>query len=230
MRVSGGASWGVVKICGLTTAEDALAAAAAGADLVGFVFFPHSRRCLPSAAAAWIATLPLAGVLRVGVFRDQEPGLVEELAAAAGLELVQLHGEESPEVCARLGGRGRVIKAVSVGGAVDWGRVRVFAEVARILFDTASPTGGGTGRTFDWSLLAERPAGLSFWLAGGLHPANVGAAIALARPDGVDVASGVELGVGRKDPARMRAFVGAARAAWASLEEVRGGMDETAAR
>lgn len=230
MPVRGGARGGVVKICGLTTADDALAAAAAGADLLGFVFFPHSRRCLPAAAAPWIAALPLEGVGRVGVFRDQEAGLIEELAAAAGLELVQLHGNEGPEVCARLGGRGRVIKAVSVEGPVDWGRVRAFGEVAQILFDTASPTGGGTGRTFDWSLLAGRPPGLSFWLAGGLHPANVGAAIALARPDGVDVASGVELAGGRKDPARMRAFVGAARAAWAGLEEGRGGVDETPAR
>lgn len=230
MRVSGGARRGVVKICGLTTAGDALAAAAAGADLLGFVFFPHSRRCLPAAATAWIAALPLGRAGRVGVFRDQEAGLIEEVVAAAGLELVQLHGDEDPETCARLGGRGRVIKAVSVDGPVDWGRVRAWAEVARILFDTASPTGGGTGRTFDWSLLAACPPGLSFWLAGGLNPGNVGAAIALARPEGVDVASGVELAVGRKDPARMRAFVGAARAAWAGLEEGRGGVDETPAR
>jgi phosphoribosylanthranilate isomerase len=199
-----------VKICGLTNPEDALAANAAGADFLGFVFFPASRRCLGEDAASWIAALPGRSV---GVFRDQPRDIVERLRDAAGLDLVQLHGDEPPEACAALGGRERVIKAVSVAGAVDWGRVAAYAGAARILFDTASPTGGGTGVTFDWRALEERPPGFAFWLAGGLRPGNVGEAIVRLRPAGVDVASGVEQAVGRKDPARIRAFIDAVRAA-----------------
>lgn len=204
---------GVVKICGLTTPEDARAAAAAGADLVGFVFFPGSRRRLGEGEAAWIRELPDTPP-RVGVFRDQDPAWVEEMVGRAKLSWVQLHGAEAPEVCAALGRCSRVIKAVSVNGPLDWGRLAAWAEVAQILFDTASPTGGGSGRPFDWSLVARRSCQFPVWLAGGLEPDNVASAIALVRPQGVDVASGVEIAVGRKDPARMRAFVAAARAAW----------------
>lgn len=199
-----------VKICGLTNPEDALAAHAAGADYVGFVFFPASRRCLGEDAAAWISALPGR---KVGVFRDQPRADVERIRDAARLELVQLHGSETPEECAALGGRERVIKAISVTGAIDWRRVQACAGVARILFDTASPTGGGTGAVFDWSLLDGRPAGLELWLAGGLRPENVAEAIARVHPAGVDVASGVERSVGRKDPDRIRAFIDAVHAA-----------------
>ncbi len=194
-----------VKICGLTSAADAAAAVEAGADYLGFVFFPVSRRCLEPAAAAWIRGV--GGAARVGVFRDQDPDLVRSVRAAAGLDLVQLHGHESPQACAALGGRDAVVKAIHVGGAVDWSEVAAYASVARILFDTASPTGGGTGRTFDWERLAGRPEGLRFWLAGGLSPDNVAAAVRRLRPAGIDVASGVELGVGRKDADRMRRLV-----------------------
>jgi phosphoribosylanthranilate isomerase len=208
MRVS-------IKICGLTSADDAHAAVAAGADAIGFVFFPASRRCLDADASAWIRALE--GTPKVGVFRNQERAVIERVRDAAGLDLVQLHGDESVELCAALGGRERVIKAIPVAGAVNWRQVERYARVARILFDTASPTGGGTGRIFDWSLLAQRPHGLEFWLAGGLRPENVARAIAAVRPAGVDVASGVEHAVGRKDAARMRLFVSAVRAAGAGL-------------
>jgi phosphoribosylanthranilate isomerase len=197
-----------VKICGLTCAEDALDAREAGADYLGFVFFPASRRCLDEGAAAWIAGVPGP---KVGVFRDQPHEVVERVRSAARLELVQLHGGETPEACAALGGRERVIKAISVTGAIDWRRVRAYAGVARILFDSASPTGGGTGAVFDWALLDGCPAGMELWLAGGLRPENVAEAIARVRPAGVDVASGVERSVGRKDPARIRAFIDAVR-------------------
>jgi phosphoribosylanthranilate isomerase len=199
-----------VKICGLTNPDDAREAHAAGADFLGFVFFPSSRRCLGENAAAWIAGLPGR---KVGVFRDQPPAFVARVRDAARLDLVQLHGGEPLEACAALGGRESVIKAISVADALDWDAVAAYADVARVLFDTASPTGGGTGATFDWGLLKCRPAGLRFWLAGGLRPANVGGAIAVVRPEGVDVASGVERSVGRKDPATIRAFIAAVRAA-----------------
>jgi phosphoribosylanthranilate isomerase len=199
-----------VKICGLTNPEDALDARAAGADYLGFVFFPASRRCLTESDAGWIRAVPGA---KVGVFRDQDPGVIAAIRESAGLELVQLHGAETRETCETMGGRGRVIKAISVGERIDWGRVSAYAEVARILFDTASPTGGGTGRAFDWGLLGDRPVGLDPWLAGGLRPETVGDAVRRFRPSGVDVASGVEQAVGRKDPARIRAFIAAVREA-----------------
>lgn len=201
-----------VKVCGLTSAADAAAARRCGADYLGFVFFPQSLRCLSVEDAAWIRGIE--GVPKVGVFRDQEPAFIREVRDAAGLDLVQLHGGEGPECCAALGGEERVVKAIPVSdGPLDWRTVRSFVGAARILFDTATPRGGGSGRTFDWRLLAERPADLAFWLAGGLDPGNVGEAILTLRPAGVDVASGVETGVGRKDAGRMQAFVDAVRAA-----------------
>ncbi|MDD5562987.1 MAG: phosphoribosylanthranilate isomerase [Thermoanaerobaculaceae bacterium] len=199
-----------VKICGLTNLADARAAVAAGADFVGFLFDPGSRRFV-GPSPAWIRGVE--GASKVGVFRNQDVAAVARAREAAALDVVQLHGDEPPEACAALGGPARVIKAVSVSGAVDWAVVARYARVARILFDTASAAGGGTGRTFDWDALAGAPAGLEFWLAGGLDPENVAAAVARVRPAGVDVASGVEAAVGRKDAARMRAFVAAARGA-----------------
>ena len=208
-----------VKICGLTCAADAADAARAGADLLGFVFFPASRRCLDPAASSWLRDL--GGTPRVGVFRDQPRDFVEEVRRRAGLAWVQLHGDETPEDCAALGGRERVIKAVSVSGPVDWARVEGYRPVARLLFDTASPSGGGTGRVFDWRLLDGRPEGLEFLLAGGLDPDNVAAAVASVHPAGVDVASGVEREAGRKDAGKMQAFVRAARATLATGGEER---------
>lgn len=200
-----------VKICGLTSAADTEAALAAGADYLGFVFFPASRRCLGWTDGTWVRRI--RGAPKVGVFRDQGPDFIRAVRDEARLDLVQLHGNEPPELCAALGGRDRVIKAVSVGTAISWQEVAQYAEVARILFDTATPAGGGSGRCFDWDLLADRPAGLEFWLAGGLRPENVAEAIRRLRPRGVDVASGVEGLPGRKDAGKMHVFVEAVRAA-----------------
>lgn len=194
-----------IKICGLTDAGDAMLAAEAGADYLGFVFAPGSPRQLDLGACLWIRGLPMTG--KVGVFRNQAEALIRQVWERAGLELVQLHGEEPPELCQRLGGREKVIKAVTVRGEVDWGKVRAYASVARILFDA----GAGTGQVFPWELLRQAPEGLEFWLAGGLKPGNVAQAIAACRPKGVDVASGVESALGRKDPVKVRAFVAAVR-------------------
>lgn len=200
-----------VKICGLTTVDDVRGAVGAGADYLGFVFFPFSRRCLPPEACAWIRRE--AGAPKVGVFRDQSISFISRIRDEAELDLVQLHGEETPELCAKLGGRQRVIKAIPVGDSVDWGMVTEHGEVARLLFDAASPYGGGAGRAFNWRLMAAAPADLAFWLAGGLTPENVAAAIAATHAAGVDVASGVEATVGRKDADRVRRFVDSVRAA-----------------
>jgi phosphoribosylanthranilate isomerase len=198
-----------VKICGLTNPADARAAAAEGADFLGFVFFPASGRYVGVSAPSWVRVLE--GAPKVGVFRDQNEATVRRVRDDAALDLVQLHGGEPPEMCEALGGRARVIKAISVGGEVDWGRAAEYAGVARVLFDTASEFGGGSGRLFDWSLLAGAPAGLEFWLAGGLTPENVAGAVAQVGPAGVDVASGVEATLGRKDLEKVRRFITAVR-------------------
>jgi phosphoribosylanthranilate isomerase len=161
------------------------------------------------AAATWIRVI--GGARKVGVFRDQDPQLIRRVREDGGLDLVQLHGHETPELCAELGGREKVIKAIPVDKGTDWGLVAAYGQVARVLFDTGSPSGGGTGRPFDRSRLAGVPPDLAFWLAGGLTPENVARAVAEVRPAGVDVATGVEAAVGRKDLGKMRAFIAAVR-------------------
>jgi len=126
-----------VKICGLTNPGDARAAVEAGADYLGFVFHPASPRYVGLTAGSWIRLVE--GSPTVGVFRDQDPDLVGQVREEAGLDLVQLHGRETPELCAELGGRGRVIKAIPVNETVDWGLVTAFGQAAHVLFDTASP-------------------------------------------------------------------------------------------
>lgn len=203
-----------VKICGITSVEDARAAAVAGADAIGFVFWPGSPRAVdPAAARAIAATLP-PFVARVGVFVDAPPDQMRAIADEVGLDLVQLHGDEPPEAVARA--PRRAVKAVRVGpGFRPEEALRYDGAAAALLLDTRVDDGGspgGTGRTFDWSLVRRVREGTSFLLlAGGLTPDNVEQAIAAVRPDGVDVSSGVESAPGRKDPAKVRAFVDAVR-------------------
>jgi phosphoribosylanthranilate isomerase len=201
----------IVKICGLTNPDDARVAIDAGADLLGFVFAPGSRRWAGWEACSWIRGI--CGARKVGVFRDQSVGEIAAIRREAGLDLVQLHGSEPPSACADLGGRERVIRAVAVARALDWAAVASIERVARVLFDTATARGGGSGEMFDWSLLANRPVASDCFLAGGLTPENVADAIAVVHPWGVDVASGVEAQPGRKDPEKLRRFVSAAREA-----------------
>jgi len=204
-----------VKVCGITSVEDGLLAAQAGADAVGFVFWPGSPRRVDLAAARRIARALPPFVLRVGVFVD---ALREEMARAVeevGLDLLQLHGHEPPESLADL--PRRALKAVGVGdGFVPEDALRYEGRAAGILLDTRSDGGppGGTGQSFDWTrarAVRERAAFLV--LAGGLNPANVHLALSAVRPDGVDVSSGVEAAPGRKDPEKVRAFMAAVREA-----------------
>lgn len=203
-----------VKICGITTVEDGRLAVAAGADAVGFVFWPKSPRAvLPSTARLIAAALP-PFVLRVGVFVDASPEEMRRVADEVGLDVVQLHGDEPPEAVS-LAPR-RAIKAVRVGpGFRPEDALRYAGRAGALLLDTRADgldTPGGTGRTFDWSLVRPVREGTPFLvLAGGLTPDNVGEAIAAVRPDAVDVSSGVESSPGRKDPAKVRAFVDAVR-------------------
>jgi phosphoribosylanthranilate isomerase len=197
-----------VKICGITTEEDALLATALGADAVGFVFAPSPRQVHAALVHDIVRRLP-PEILTVGVFRDEHPDRVIELASAAGVRAVQLHGHEPPEAAHRIHPTVRLlIKAFPAGSdqlprAREWG-----ADV--ILVDSPNP---GSGTMFDWSLVGDLPQDLRLLLAGGLTPDNVATAIERVQPWGVDVSSGVEQEPGRKDPVRLRDFIHAARAA-----------------
>lgn len=195
-----------VKICGISRSEDALAAAAAGADALGFVFYPASRRWLePALAARIMATLP-PFVTTVGLFLNAEAALVRDVLARVPLDLLQFHGTEEPAYCASFGRP--YIKAVPMGeggDVVDYGR-RFDSAQALLLDSHRSGTSGGRGERFDWSRVpAMRPKPII--LAGGLDAASVGQAIRQLRPYGVDVSSGVETAPGIKDAALIQAFI-----------------------
>ncbi len=206
-----------VKICGITSAEDARCAAEAGADALGFVFWQMSpRRVDPARAAAIARELP-PFVLRVGVFVDAPRDEMARIADDVGLDMLQLHGEEPPEALAGL--PRRAIKAVRVAkGFAAYDALRYVKHAAGLLVDTRLPgdtqAPGGTGVPFDWSLVQGLASRVPFLvLAGGLGPANVADAVRAVRPHAVDVSSGVETLPGRKDAAKIKAFLAAARAA-----------------
>ncbi|HYX68118.1 MAG TPA: phosphoribosylanthranilate isomerase [Terriglobales bacterium] len=219
-----------VKICGTTSAEDAALAVEAGADALGFVFWEDSpRRVTPQAARAIIAGLP-EKVEKIGVFVDEDIERVWQVVEEAGLTAVQFHGHETPRLMKRFVNYGKldneartartwVLKAIPVGGE-PYSALRYVngaEEVLKaVLLDSAGGRApGGTGKTFDWQAAANFVVELGqrfrVVLAGGLKPENVAQAIALLHPWGVDVVSGVEKEPGRKDPARVKAFVQAAK-------------------
>ena len=208
-----------VKICGVTNLADALSAVEAGADALGFNFWRGSKRHVePSEARRIIARLP-ASVLAVGVFVNEEAGEVARVADEAKLGAVQLHGDESEDFCRALEGR-QVIKALRVREDFEPEEATRY-EASAVLLDTFCATErGGTGRSFDWSV-ARRVRALvpRLYLAGGLTPETVADAVREVEPYAVDVCSGVELEPGRKDAARVRAFVAAARRAAAEGRE-----------
>ncbi len=193
----------IVKVCGITNREDALAAVEAGAGALGFNFYPKSPRYITPADAATISAGVPAGVLRVGVFVN-EPR-VAEIVAKAGLDIAQLHGDEI-EAPAGL----RVWKAFRVNDRFRMEDVEVFPAEA-FLLDTPTELYGGSGQTFDWS--RARGASRRILLAGGLDADNVGTAIRIAQPWGVDACSRLESSPGRKDHSRMARFIAAALAA-----------------
>ena len=199
-----------VKICGLTRLEDVEAAVRLGADALGFNFWPGSRRYLaPARARELVRALP-PFVTAVGVLVD--PSREEALAAAAasGVQVLQLHGDEPPELCLGLGLP--VLKALRVRGPESLALLDRYAGVAcGFLLDADSAGYGGSGLTFDWGLAARAAARVPVVLAGGLTPANVAAAVRAVRPWGVDVASGVESAPGLKDHDLMARFVRAAK-------------------
>jgi phosphoribosylanthranilate isomerase len=202
-----------IKVCGTTCEDDALLAVALGADAVGFIFAPSPRQIAPQKAGDIVKRLP-PEIVTVGVFQDQPPERVLGIAHAAGLRGVQLHGREPIETARWLSTRLPMVIQAFPAGDARVSRAREY-QAHVILLDAPYP---GSGQVFDWSLAAESPAGQRLMIAGGLTPANVGAAIAHARPWGVDVVSGIEREPGRKDPVKLREFIAAARAAGAELE------------
>jgi len=199
-----------VKICGVTSVDDALMAAEAGADAIGLNFYPRSPRCVGVEVAAAIAAALPAGVCRVGVFVDAPREQVLAIAARVGLDALQFHGDEGAELCA--GWDRKTIKAVRVRDAEALARVAAY-PVDFILADAyVEGRAGGTGQRVPAAWLAG-VAAQRLILAGGLDPDNVVEAIQLVRPAAVDVASGVERAPGVKDPEKVGRFVSNAKSA-----------------
>ena len=208
-----------VKICGLTSPEGIAAAVSAGARYLGFVFFAKSpRHVTPEQAAALAAEVPL-GIAKVGLFVNPDDALLQTVLAQVPLDMIQLHGSESParvtEVRALTGLP--VMKAVGVAEPRDLDALWDYGLVADMLLIDAKPPKdaelpGGNGLAFDWRLLAGRQVLKPWLLAGGLTPENVTQALRLTRAPGVDVSSGVESAPGVKDPDRIRDFIARATA------------------
>lgn len=208
-----------IKICGVKTAEALDATISARADYVGFNFFPPSPRYLAPRDAVALSRQAAGRIGRVGLFVDAGDEAIAEAVAAAELDILQLHGEESPERASRLRTQFGlpVWKVIPVASAHDVSRAAAYRDAADfILFDAKTPKGtlpGGMGLSFDWSLLAADKGSLPWGLAGGLTPTNVAEAIRATGAPLVDTASGVESAAGIKDATRIAAFCIAARAA-----------------
>ena len=199
-----------VKICGITNLADAQAAIAAGADVLGLNFYEGSPRHISMKTAAEIANKLPPFVMRAGVFVNADEDLVTRAIGECGLSLLQFHGDEPPDFCAQFGLMS--MKAFRIRDAESLKELPRFQTDAYLL-DAFSPEArGGTGEKFNWDLAIEaQKFGKPVFLAGGLTPENVADAVRKVRPFGVDVASGVESSPGKKDHAKIRAFIAAVR-------------------
>jgi len=201
-----------VKICGITNWVDARRAVAEGAELLGFNFYARSPRYVDPAKAKRIVRRLPKETLVVGVFVNESEHKMLEIARAVGLDALQLHGDETPAMVARLKRSFPVIKAIRVKTASVAGQVGKFKQATALLLDGFDARRrGGTGKTFDWEVARRAKKHGRIFLAGGLTPENVGVAIRTARPYAVDICSGVEARPGKKDPARMKHLMRAAR-------------------
>ncbi len=216
----------LIKICGLTTPEAIDVAIDAGADMVGFVFFPPSPRHLGFEAARLLGERVNGRAKKVALSVDANDAELGQFIAALKPDILQLHGKESLERVAVLRSRFRlpIMKAIPVEQKSDLSPVRQYARVAdRILFDARAPQDatrpGGLGKPFDWHLLENLDIEVPFMLSGGLDAGNVAEALEITRAPGVDVSSGVEKRPGEKDPDKIRAFIRAARTAAERLGE-----------
>jgi phosphoribosylanthranilate isomerase len=203
-----------IKFCGITSLDDAHLAVDAGAWAIGLILWPGSARACDPAEGARIAAQLRRRVEIAGVFVNQPLDDVAALADTIGLSLVQLHGEEGPAYCAEVARRtgAKVIKALAVRGGADVTAIEAFHTDFHLLDTHRAGLRGGTGETFDWTLLRRRRSKIPLILSGGLNPGNVAAAIEAVHPFAVDVASGVEAAPGIKDPDKLRAFAQAVRA------------------
>lgn len=205
-----------IKFCGITRQEDVVGAAAAGAAYLGFNFFPKSPRYVTPVQAGELAALVPEGITRVALVVDPTDALLDEITGAAAMDMIQLHGSETPErvteVKARYGLP--VMKVLAVGDASDLEKIAAYEAVAdQLLIDAKPPKGavlpGGNGVAFDWRLIAGRDWALPWMLAGGLTAANVAEAVRLTGATQVDLASGVESAPGVKDAGMMAGFAAA---------------------
>ncbi len=195
-----------IKICGITNLPDAQAAIAAGADMLGLVFYDQSPRFLTIPAAADITRHLPPHVLRVGLFVNAEEPFIFAAIQACGLNLLQFHGDEPPDFCTQFGMM--TIKAFRISDAASLAGIPQYATDAYLLDAYTPGIRGGTGHRFNWDLAVQATEfGKPIFLAGGLTPENVGDAVRQVRPFAVDVSSGVELAPGKKDPAKIQAFI-----------------------
>jgi len=198
-----------VKICGITSLDDALHACSCGADALGFVFYDKSPRCVtPEAARVIINALP-PFVSTVGLFVNEKPQTIRAIAEQCGLDVIQLHGDEGPAACDYA--PHRTVKALRVKDAASLEGHTAYRTNALLLDAWSKKAYGGTGETFNWALAATVARQRPVILAGGLTPENVGAAISAVRPYAVDVSSGVESAPGVKDRQKLAAFIAAAK-------------------
>ena len=210
----------LVKICGLKTPDALDAALEAGADMVGFVFFPPSPRNLGIEAARTLGERVKGRAKKVALSVDATDGELDRVVEALKPDMLQLHGKETPEHVNAVRSRFHlpVMKALPIAERADLSPIRIYAKVAdRLIFDARAPERatrpGGLGQPFDWTLLKGIDPGVPFMLSGGLNADNVAEALRITNAPGVDVSSGVERSPGVKDPAKIRAFIRAARAA-----------------
>jgi len=199
-----------VKICGITSVADGVAAAEAGADMIGLMFYERSPRHISLATAAEISRAVSPFIVKVGVFVNPTEEAVFRAIGECGVTLLQFHGEEAPEFCTQFGVMS--MKAFRVRDAASLAALPNYQTDAYLL-DAYSPDAhGGTGAKFNWDLAIDaKQLGKPVFLAGGLTPENVGEAVRRVQPFGVDVSSGVESAPGKKDPAKVRGFVAAAK-------------------
>lgn len=189
--------------------EDAILAIDLGADALGFMFYEESKRCIkPLEARCIISQLP-PFIATVGVFVNQELDEINDMKEKAGFDTIQLHGDESPELCTKLGGK--TIKTIRVRDSINSREVESYPTQA-ILFDTYSTKGyGGTGESFSWEILKDLNTSKKIILSGGLSPENVVQAIQIVKPYAVDISSGVEEYHGKKSPEKLKKFIEAVR-------------------
>ena len=207
-----------VKICGINDEDSMDAAIEAGADYVGLVFFPPSPRAVTPDRAAELVEFAPGDVSKVGLFVDPDDATLDQVLTRVRLDLLQLHGHESPEriEAIRLEYGLPVMKVISVASVEDLAAAEPYLAVTdRLLFDAKPPKGavlpGGNAVSFDWSILTGRKWGVPWMLAGGLTPANVAEAVRISGASAVDVSSGVESAPGVKDADKIRAFIQAVR-------------------